>query len=136
MTDEYDDWLSEEEIKKAYREETGEELPDHVIENWHVLFSSDISGLSNHMHRQGYIDQENMNKRYETHGSDPKEIAFVAGLFGICLVVGAYSTTLFEGVFWSIGGGIGVALLTFSVLAFIFEAVGYLVDSYRGKRYA
>lgn len=112
------------EVKERYRDETGEELPDHVVENLEFLSGPSLADTSEFQQRQKLATQtpEPDSDREVTAASAITTVVYV-GLSGLA---GVYAARFFSGWGAQVAGGFFVALLAAGLLSAILYGVDHV----------
>lgn len=94
------------ELKQEYRERTGHELPEHVIDNLEYLGGAGIPDRAE--------IQKLMDEAREAEEPEPKEILAFLGWSGVTLLGAVLLTGYLSGVGAQVVGGIGIWLTLFA----------------------
>lgn len=118
---EWDKAEAKDKLKSRYRVKTGEELPDHVLENLDLL-----------QYRTGDIEQAleyQAQAEQRQNQADAKwKLYLILIELGISGLVGLYASRWFSGTLAQIAGGVNVALITVGVLFGITWLLGTVIE--------
>lgn len=100
-----------EQAKKRYQDETGEELPDHAIENLDVLIEAPRARS-----REPWQDHRTtrLEERLENDRNPVVATAIVVSLAAVCGLIGVYASRWFSGWPAQVAGGAFVSVLFFA----------------------
>jgi hypothetical protein len=111
------------ELKENYRQKTGEELPDHVVDNLDLL-----TGTSAFDHVDIQRQVEAGLKERDDDSVTNVELAAALSYIGISGLAGVYAARYFVGWPAQVAGGLFVALLAAAAIAAVLGGIGHVVE--------
>lgn len=103
---------AEQEMKEHYREQTGHELPDHVVENLEHVSGTTLAGLAAMKNRSELAEE-----RYKGGVATALDVLLLMELLAASGFVGLYVSRFFSGWPAQVAGGTLTALLAFASMA-------------------
>jgi hypothetical protein len=102
---------AKEDLRERYRDETGHELPEHVVENLELLSSMTLHDIAEMQERQ-----RRASKEIDDDGLTTAQVYLFMGEVAISGLVGVLASNFFDGLGSQLAGGFFTALLAFVVI--------------------
>lgn len=113
------------EVKERYRDETGEELPDHVVENLSLLSGASLSDVAEIQQRHK-VAREHLETEDEAREMTTASAIVTMVWIAASGLVGVYAARFFAGWGAQVAGGAFVALLAAAALLAVLYGVDYV----------